>query len=247
MLARSALLWQFRRSLATPASILHLKTNPELFHGVCTRFGWVLVPKTHCARGWTQSRLNEVLEAKFGDIDTADAAGPSLQQVQLATDAWSDSVDLAEKPVFKKRTAADVKHELDLKLFLLQLREEGKYKGEKKRLRTSRVKRDISNGNVTFTHAWNYFMAKSYPRFKHLPESEARTSIGQEWRLMSMDEKDVYREEYSQLLQQGKDIYHGKIVDRETKIKAVERLNISKQKSLEKKLKKMEESQKKLE
>lgn len=247
MLARLPLLASLRRHVSTAASVLQLKTHPELYNGVYTRFGWVLVPKTHCARGWTQSRLNEALEAKFGNPDAPGALLPSLLQVQLETDAWGARVDLAEKPVFRKRSAADVKHELDLKLFLLQLREEGKYKGEKKRLRTSRVKRDISNGNVTFTHAWNYFMAQSYPRFKHLSEAEARTAIGQEWRLMSMDEKDVYREEYSQLLQLGKDIYHGKIVDRETKIKAVERLNISKQKSLDKKLKKLEESQKKLE
>lgn len=239
-----------RRCMSTAALLLQLKTHPELFHGVFTRFGWVLVPKTHCARGWTQARLNEALEAKFGNPEEPKdprECVPTLQQLQHETDLWSAAVDLAEKPVFKKRTAADMKHEVDLKLFLLQLREEGKYKGEKKRLRTSRVKRDISNGNVTFTHAWNYFMAKSYPKFKHLSEAEARSSIGQEWRLMSMDEKDVYREEYSQLLQLGKDIYHGKIVDRETKIKAVERLNLSKQKSLDKKLKKMEESQKHIE
>lgn len=204
------------------------------------------MPKSHCARGWTQSRLNEALEAKFGNPEDKNSVVPTLQQVQQETDIWGATVDLSEKPVYKKRTAADVKQEVDLRLFLLQLREEGKYKGEKKRLRTSRVKRDISNGNVTFTHAWNYFMAKSYPKFRHLSESEARSTIGQQWRLMSMDEKDVYREEYSQLLQLGKDIYHGKIVDRETKMKAVERLNISKQKSLDKKLKKLQESQESL-
>lgn len=233
-----------RRYVTGTTSVARLKLHPELYNGVFTKFGWVLVPKTHCARGWTQSQLNEALEARFGH--SADSKLPSFDEIQEAVDSWGATVDLNEKPVVKKKSAAELKHELDLKLFLQQLKQEGRYTGEKKRLRVSRVKRDISNGDVTFTHAWNYFMAKSYPKYKHLPESDARSRIGLEWRLMSMDEKDVYREEYSQLLQLGKDIYHGEIVDRETKMKAVERLNLSKRRSTERKLKKLEESQKKL-
>lgn len=230
----------WRRCYSAAASFASCKAHPENFNGVFTKFGWVLVPKTHVARGWTQPRINEYLEQNVGDDK------PDLNSVQLWVDTWASSVDLAEKPAVKKKSAADVRHEQDLKLFLQQLREEAK-RGEKPRQRVARVKKSVTSGDVTFTHAWNYFMAKLYGQFKDLPEAEARAKVGLIWRLMSMDEKDVYREEYSQLLQQGKDIYHGKIVDRAVKMKAVERLNLSKERSLAKKMKKLEATQRELE
>lgn len=228
------------RSYTVAASFALSKAHPENFNGVFTKFGWVLVPKTHIARGWTQPRLNEFLELNLKQ------ELPELNEIQSLVDTWASQVDLVDKPSVKKRSAADVRHEQDLKLFLQQLREEAQ-KGEKSRQRVTRVKRQVSNGDVTFTHAWNYFMAKQYAQFKDLPESEARAKVGSMWRAMSMDEKDVYREEYSQLLQQGKDIYHGKIVDRAVKMKAVERLNLSKERSLARKMKKLEETQNELE
>jgi len=219
------------------ASIAQCRLSPENFNGVHTNFGWVLVPKTHVARGWTQPKLNEYL------LQHIQHDKPDLNEVQSLVDQWAASVDASSKPASKKKTAAEVRHEESLKLFLRQLKDEAA-KGDRKRQRVARVRKNTLSGEVTFTHAWNYFMAKQYPLQKHLPEAEARAKVGLMWRLMSMDEKDVYREEYSQLLQQGKDIYHGKIVDREVKLKAVERLNLSKEKSLAKKLKKLEETQK---
>lgn len=232
-----------RRFFAVAASAVECQAHPEKFNGVFTKFGWVLVPKTHVARGWTQSRLNEFLEQKLPAQEGKTAA--KFDEIQKFVDEWAADVSLKEKPAVKKKSAADVKHEENLKLFLQQLREEVK-KGDKKKVRTTRVKKNVTNGDVTFTHAWNYFMTKQYSQFKLLPEAEARAKVGLMWRLMSMDEKDVYREEYSQLLQLGKDIYHGKIVDREVKMKAVERLNLSKERSLAKKLKKLEETQKEM-
>lgn len=226
-----------RRCYSVVATVAQCKISPENFSGVYTKFGWVLVPKTHIARGWTQPKLNDYLSQHIQREES------HFEDVQPLADQWVASVDTSSKPVMKKKTAAEARHEEDMKLFLRQLKGEEK-PGEKKKLRASRVKKNVLNGDVTFTHAWNYFMAKQYPLHKHLSELEARSEIGLMWRLMSMDEKDIYRQEYSQLLQQGKDIYHGKIVDREVKLKAVERLNLSKEKSLARKMKKLEETQK---
>lgn len=225
-----------RRCYSVAATVAQCKISPEIFSGVYTKFGWVLVPKTHIARGWTQPRLNEYLSEHL------QSENPVFDEVQPLVDQWATSVDPSSKPTIKKKTAAEVRNEEGWRLFLQQLKEEQKL-GEKKKLRAARIKKSVLSGDVTFTHAWNYFMAQQYPLHKHLSEAEARSKIGLIWRLMTMDEKDVYRQEYSQLLQQGKDIYHGKIVDREVKLKAVERLNLSKEKSLAKKLKKLEKTQ----
>lgn len=233
-----------RRCYSLSASFAQCKAHPEYFNGVYTRFGWVLVPKTHIARGWTQPRLNKYLEQEMGKKNKDEPV--DLDKVQVLVDKWASTVDLHGKPSIKKKSAAEVRYEENLKLFLQQLREEVK-DGDKRTQRSARLKKIVTSGDITFTHAWNYFMAKLYPKYSDLSEADARAKVGLTWRLMSMDEKDVYREEYSELLQLGKDIYRGKIVDREVKMKAVERLNLSKERIMAKKLKKLEETQRELE
>lgn len=209
--------------------------HPEKFNAVNTKFGWVLVPKTHVARGWTQPRLNEYLSEHSTD------GNPTLDQIQLLADSWVANTSSSEKPATRKRTQVDIQHDEDLKLYLQQLREE---LAQKVGIRARRVKKDMTTNDVTFTHAWNYFMTQKYPVYKRTrTEAEARALVGNEWRSMSMDEKDVYREEYLALIQLGKDILHGAIVDRDVKLKAVERLNLSKEKSLQRKLQKAEEAE----
>lgn len=224
------------RQYATVASLALLRQRPELFNGMYTDFGWVLVPKTHVARGWTQPKINEVLHTTFPNKD-----GLKFEQVQAAVDAWAQEVSLKDKPVAKKKNAAQVKEEEDLRLYFQQLREEDSTKHAPLAMRALRVKRAAPTGNVTLINAWNFFMAKTYPQFKHLPPKEARRQVGMIWRTMSVDEKDVYRGEYLQLLELGKDILHGEIVDREVKIVALERQRIAKEKSKQKKKKLLDE------
>lgn len=211
------------------------RDRPDSFHGVLTKWGWVLVPRTHAARGWTQPQLNEFLGNHI-------QAGEKLpfSDIQDIVDRWTLLVKLSDKPVARKRTKADVERDQNRRLYIEQLREDMAYSGPVSddgsgTILKPRPKKVIPSGQVTFTHAWNYFMAKQYSQIEDMTEKEKRVVVGQMWRGMSMDEKDVYREEYSQLLALGKDIFHGKIVDREVKRRAVEKLNESKQRLLRRK------------
>lgn len=227
------------RTLEKASSALSTE-SPELFNGVPTAFGWVLVPKTHVAGGWTQPLLNETLKNSF-----APGSKPLRQEIQQVVDQWVQDVDVSNKPVFKKRTSADLQYEDEVKLYYLQTREDESLSSKMPRPRAPRLPRGSSSGGsgggVTFINAWNYYMAQTYKNFSHLSETEARRAVGALWRQMDVSQKDEYRAKYRELLLSGKDILHGKIVDRLVKLKAVERQRLAKARSLAKKKKALEE------
>ncbi|OBA20473.1 hypothetical protein METBIDRAFT_22916, partial [Metschnikowia bicuspidata var. bicuspidata NRRL YB-4993] len=212
------------------SSVIELKTRPDLYNGVFTKFGWVLVKKTHVVRGWTQLQLNQVLEEKLGEpLDQHD-----WDTVQQYADEWVRTANANQVPKLKRRTMADKSREEDMKLYLQQLRydetEEISADDEKRRKRrldgTKEIKqhKEINKNAVSFTNAWNYYMAVTYKTHENLSPKERRVKVGTDWRQMSMDQKEVYRQDYTRLLNLGKDVLHGEIVDQEVKLKATQKL-----------------------
>lgn len=94
----------------------------------------------------------------------------------------------------------------------------------------------INKEAVTFTNAWNYYMTVNYNKYSALPSKEARQRVGTDWRQLSLDEKEYFRQEYGKLLNLGKDILHGKIVDKEVKELASKKLWESKERTRLRKL-----------
>lgn len=221
MLAALSISRAFVRCQLTTAKALR---DPDLYNGILTKYGWLVVPSTHVVRGWTQPLLNKLLDERF-------EAGAQVQplQIQAVADHWIETVDLKTKPKVRKVTLADKMREDDLKLYLQQLKEEPGPKSKIKRLsppRSLQKRAAATGGEVSFTNAWNYYMAVKYRDYDSsvLLLADIRKELGTSWRLMTTYEKDAFREEYAALLQLGKDIYRGKIVDREVKDRAMERL-----------------------
>ncbi|KAJ8146662.1 hypothetical protein OY671_000270 [Metschnikowia pulcherrima] len=206
----------------TTSSMIESITHPELYNGVPTKYGWVLVRRTHVARGWTQASLNEKLDSKFGNAQQS----LDRESIQEVVDDWVESVDIFQKPKTRKRSRADVNSDNDMRLYLQQSKFEDGTGTAEKRTSETEVKshKKIDSGAVTYTNAWNYYMTVTYPKFKHLPHKEARQTVGVQWRQLSLDEKEAYRQEYSSLLKQGKDILNGKIVDSDVKLQASQKL-----------------------
>lgn len=231
-----------RRTAGVPKTV-KLKdpiNSPDAFNGVYTKYGWFLVPKTHLTRVWTQSEVVKAIEAK----DLQDSGYQAQQEV---VDEWAENVDLKEKPKSVPRTAEQVRTEENIFLFRQQIKEEQHPEAPPGVERKRRITRNMNSSTITYTHAWNYFVTVMYPKFKDMTWKESRLQISQIWRQMSLEEKDNYREEYAELLHQGKDIHRGKIIDRAEKVKILEKQSAAKDRLYAKKMKELEKYQSMLE
>lgn len=235
-----------RKSLATNVEhVLHssqeLVLHPENFNGVPTKFGWFLVPKTHATRTWTQLEITSAIEA-------TKPSDHSYQTLQSIVDKWASEVDLKNKPKWAKPTPAQVQQQEDMFLYRQQLKEEESTPSATKirYQRQKRLTRNMNSNNISNTHAWNYFVTVKYKQSKDITWAEARKVLGEEWRLMSLEDKDNYRTEYAKLLEGGKDIYRGEIIDREKKLKILEKQSQSKDRVYARRIQKLEETQKML-
>ncbi|GEQ72898.1 hypothetical protein JCM33374_g6586 [Metschnikowia sp. JCM 33374] len=135
-----------RFASSTPA---HSKLHPELFNGVFTKFGWVLVKKTHVARGWTQAQINEALEKTLGDpSDNHD-----WNDIQEAVDDWTNRTCKKTVPQKKKKTLSEAKQEADMKIYLQQVR----FNEENTPVPASKTEmkpfKKTTSDSVTFTNA----------------------------------------------------------------------------------------------
>lgn len=230
------------RRLAS-GTVADLKMNPDLYNGILTKFGWVLVKKSHVARGWTQSLLNKELDNKLGNVSEK----PDWEVVQKIADEWAETADISQIPQISKRTGAQVNKDNEMRLYLQQVRyeepteesegaedsEDPNIQSAKRELKTYKK---INKEAVTFTNAWNYYMTVNYNKYSALPSKEARQKVGTDWRQLSLDEKEYFRQEYGKLLNLGKDILHGKIVDKEVKELASKKLWESKERTRLRKL-----------
>lgn len=193
-----------------------VKTRPNDFYGLVTNFGWFVVPKPYYAYRWTTRLLDQEIKKAYPDIQKNPR---SRDEVQSVIDKWVESVKPHDVPAVSKPTKADLERQKNEDLYRQQLKEDEVVDGpvlEKKR--KVRYKR-TSRGSVTFIHAWNYFYSVTHPRYAHLGKAEARKEVTGIWNSMTTDEKETYRESYAKLLEEGKDVFRGKIVLKEEKIK----------------------------
>ncbi|CCE78182.1 Piso0_000799 [Millerozyma farinosa CBS 7064] len=193
-----------------------VKTRPNDFYGLVTNFGWFVVPKPYYAYRWTTRLLDQEIKKAYPDIQKNSRSRDDLQSV---IDKWVQCVNQHDVPSVSKPTKADLERQKNDDLYRQQLKEvevvDGPASETKRKVRYKRT----SRGSVTFIHAWNYFFSVTHPRFAHLGKTEARKEVTAIWNSMTTDEKEAYRESYAKLLEEGKDVFRGKIVLKEEKIK----------------------------
>ncbi|RLV83148.1 hypothetical protein JA9_003054 [Meyerozyma sp. JA9] len=190
--------------------------TPQDNYAINSKYGWFLVPKTHYAPRWTANAINQVIEENISE--DSEKAG-DLESLQKLVDEWAETVNIEEKPKVEKKTRADAKRQKDQALYRSQIREDVVRQADPtvKSKPTPRVKIS-SAGAVSFTHAWNYYLATHHKQYMQLGTKEARKIVASNWNLLSVDDKEHYRQEYADLLKQGKDIYKGEIVSKEEKL-----------------------------
>lgn len=204
------------KSAKTDLSSAWVKTQPSDFYGLLTNFGWFVIPKPYYSYRWTTRLLDQEIKKAYPDIHKNPRSRDELQSV---IDKWVQSVNPHDVPTVSKPTKADLERQKNEDLYRQQLKEEEVVDGsDQETKRKVRYKR-TSRGRVTFIHAWNYFFSVTHPQYAHLGKSEARKEVTGIWNSMTTDEKEAYRESYAKLLEEGKDIFRGKIVPKEEKIK----------------------------
>lgn len=215
-------IWRAGYRTAAPKKVEYIpsefvKEKPGLFLGVHTPYGWFVVPKEFWAPRWTSLQIIKALESLFPNIKTEK---PSHLQMQHAIDDWGQSVDINSKPEMNKPTRAELKQQRERALYRQQLRDDLDGVAEttdKPEAKSSRQGMKLEG--VTFIHAWNYFFSLMHPKYRHLPVKESRKEISNIWNSLTGEQKEDYREEYANLLSEGKDVYRGQIVTREEKLK----------------------------
>lgn len=204
------------KSAKSNVSSAWVNTRPNDFYGLVTNFGWFVVPKPYYAYRWTTRLLDQEIKNAYPDIQKNPRSHDELQSV---IDKWVQSVKPHDVPAVSKPTKADLERQKNEDLYQQQLKEDeivdGPVLETKRKVRYKRT----SRGSVTFIHAWNYFFSVTHPQYAHLGKTEARKEVTGIWNSMTTDEKEAYRESYSRLLEEGKDIFRGKIVLKEEKIK----------------------------
>lgn len=241
-------LFLFRRPLIT-----FLAARPDRgkkldrLTGVPTEYGWVMVKWSHIAKDWTTKELNKAIELKLGDR----AHLADKYEIQSIAEEWEQNVATSTIPSVET-SKDDQKQQANLQLYRDQIKGEASSKmiSERKLSPVSRssIPKTLSDSlGLSTLHAWNYYVAQKYQDYKHLLKKEARAAVGILWRKLSSDEKNVYKDEYAALLATGKDILHGKIVDREVKIQATEKIIRAKENIRIKKQKKLQEEMQKSE
>ncbi|ODV81961.1 uncharacterized protein CANTADRAFT_31337, partial [Suhomyces tanzawaensis NRRL Y-17324] len=203
----------------TPHNVQH---DPSLFTTIHTPYGWVPVPKKCYSFKWTKDQLDLRIQAQYG------TSSPSLSELQQLVCDWASTVDTSVIPKTEKPTARELAQVKEDALYRSQLKFEI-YDGEGNKngtvnkrpflQKTTQGDKTVLRGTVNFTHAWNYFYLITYPQYSELPQGQGTKKVLALWNEMKMDEKEVYRQKYADLLKEGNDIYKGKIVTIEEKMK----------------------------
>lgn len=179
--------------------------QPQNYFGLYTRYGWYTVPKTHYAPVWTEKNVTKAVESAFSDIQKNPRP---ILEVQKVVDQWSDSVDISQKPAVVKNTLKEKARKKEDTLYKSQLR--GLNRASSKQT-TSAADR------ITFTHAWNYYLSVNMLKYEGGLRRAAKAEIASQWNVLPAEEKEECRKAYAELLEDGKDIFRGKIVTIEEK------------------------------
>lgn len=200
----------------------NIEKNPNLFTTIYTSKGWIAIPESVYLYKWTQEEIkkifdsNEIINQYSQNLQdhrinihkpAQNSKIPKSLLQQLVAE-WAAQVNLASVPKTEKLTAKDAaKYKADA-LYRQQLRDDGQGPSPSPTSsRKNKVKKDVN-----YTHAWNYFLLILYRE-----KGADRKIISQRWKEMNMDQKEHYRQEYMDLLLQGKDVHKGEIILAEQK------------------------------
>lgn len=205
------------RRLWALKTLADVQLKPDNYQATITKYGWFLVPKTHVSDGWTLAELNKVLEKLPELKDQDDKApltfeDPRYEKVQEKIDEWADTVDLKKMPKVAVQTAKQKREAANQMLYIKQ-----SLGHTQSRPKSGGADTRAKHERVTFTHAWNYFRSIKGSEFREKGEPNDLKKISKMWAQLSYNEKNVYREQYVELLKQGKEVFQGELVDRRVK------------------------------
>ncbi|KAK6203276.1 uncharacterized protein RJT21DRAFT_25881 [Scheffersomyces amazonensis] len=208
-----------------------LYEDPNKYSTILTKYGWFAIPSTHYGSKWTIANIESFIESQPQDsIDTSNI--PQLQN--LINEKWVPEADLSNIIKVKKLTPKEIAHQKNEELYMSQLIGD----------RTIEVDVNDKSSNsddgsskkttkkIGFIHAWNYYVSLEYTR-RGGEYKKVKLEIAEAWKKISLEEKDYYRNEYIKLLESGKEILHGKVVDREVKLKQNQRREDAKRRAKE--------------
>ncbi|EGV64484.1 hypothetical protein CANTEDRAFT_92714 [Yamadazyma tenuis ATCC 10573] len=219
--------------------------DPNAFYGLPTNYGWFYIPKKLYATDWTLPAVNEKIKQVYPDIESN---APSFQDIQDVIDDWCIEAKMATKPKPTKITKADKEELKHFMLYKSQLkplmREQNR---SKKRLakeqdmmlrKSQKVQRakerenaieyvakhgkfpeDYDFSQIKLTHAWNHYSAKFYKEAGASGQTKQNLSV--QWKEMSKEKKEEYREEYIQHLKEGILYQRGELVPIKEKFKSL--------------------------
>lgn len=191
-----------------------VKSDPNNIDAVCTSYGWFLVPKKYVSRGWTESQLDQLLlkipGLKLGE--TISSEDSIFEKAQEEIEKWVEQTKKSDIPNPEIETALTRKKAAEQALYITQ------YLGNSlQRKDGAMVESRPKEERVSFTHAWNYFRSICGNEFRKEDGKIDQQAIVLKWKSMSKIEKNEYREAYMKVLQEGKEVFMGKIVTREFK------------------------------
>lgn len=195
-------------------SLKDVQTNPDNYHATFTKYGWFLVPKTHFANQWTLKQLEEVLlkQQEISSLEGPIGLGdPRYEQLQEKIDEWVSATKVSDVPKVAAKTAKEKREAANRDLYVKQSMGHTTQRNKDSSGQKPTIER------VTFTHAWNYYRSVQGIERRERGESLDAKLIAETWRSMGLHEKNQYRQRYAELLELGKDIFRGQIVDKEYK------------------------------
>lgn len=207
-------------------SSAHLKKCfdlPDSYQALHTSYGWFVVPETHISGQWTAKQVEqELAKTKKVPAEPLDPKSPLFTELQRVVDKWVDSTKVAEIPQEKKLSKKEIEEEKKHMLYLKQ--SQGNSQLDKRKGKTGRSAKSSGLPTLNFLKTWSYFYSIKYPELKSLGLATARKHLSEQWRALNLHEKDAYRQEYAKLIELGKDVWRGDIIDIETKRKYSEKL-----------------------
>lgn len=221
------------------------KVDPNTFFGVHTDYGWFTIPRNTYATDWTIPQLHESIKEKYPDIDKK---VPSHNEIQQVIDAWSQTCKPSSRPKPTKISRLDQQKLDSLLLYKQQTKalERSKAKKDRQKVKESKKTEKLAKkeqkikekaeyyqyilkygkipdtfdfSKIPYTSAWNHYAAKYYNDDTGADTKEKRANVSATWQALSMEEKEVVRQEYISLLKEGQAYERGKLVPLKTKIK----------------------------
>ncbi|KAK7680481.1 hypothetical protein QCA50_016480 [Cerrena zonata] len=191
---------------AVPLSIKESKVDPNSFRGVYTKHGWFLVPRSHYNPRWIIDKIEKRLDEKY-------EPNANTYELQNKVDELIGAISKKDVPKRVKQTKQEREAIESDSLYVKQLKDEGEQELDIEDITKVRtIRRRNTNGNPTYTHAWNYYYTSNNSKYPHLPPKEVRRKVGADWSELPQSSRRQWLDDYIALIESGFDIHREYLV-----------------------------------